>query len=38
LTALEQFKRHLLQWDFIQRDFDLVAWIDPEPPRSLGML
>ena len=38
LTALEQFKRYLLQWDFIQRDFDLAAWIDPEPLRSLGML
>ncbi|TFW22900.1 ABC transporter substrate-binding protein [Duganella callida] len=37
LTALEQFKRYLLQWQFIQRDFDLAGWIDATPLRSLGL-
>jgi ABC-type nitrate/sulfonate/bicarbonate transport system substrate-binding protein len=37
VTALEQFKRYLLEWEFIQRDFDVSDWLDPGPLRSLGL-
>ena len=37
VTALEVFKRYLLDWDFIKRDFDLSEWLDPGPLRSLGL-
>jgi ABC-type nitrate/sulfonate/bicarbonate transport system substrate-binding protein len=37
LTALDQFKRYLLEWDFIKQDFDLAAWVDPAPLQSLGL-
>jgi len=31
IRALEVQKAFLLKWGFIQKDFDIAAWIDPKP-------
>lgn len=36
VEALGQFKKFLLQWSFLQRDFELADWIDPTPLQSLS--
>jgi ABC-type nitrate/sulfonate/bicarbonate transport system substrate-binding protein len=35
IAGLEEFKNFLLKWGFLQADFDLRSWIDPEPLEDL---
>ncbi len=35
IAGLEEFKNFLLQWGFLQADFDLRSWIDPSPLEEL---
>ncbi|KPC49603.1 ABC transporter substrate-binding protein [Amantichitinum ursilacus] len=36
VTALDYYKRFLVQRGFLPRDFDLDAWIDPAPLTEVG--
>jgi ABC-type nitrate/sulfonate/bicarbonate transport system substrate-binding protein len=35
IAGLEEFKNFLLKWGFLQADFDVRSWIDPEPLEDL---
>ena len=35
IAGLEEFKNFLLKWNFLQADFDLRSWIDPQPLADL---
>ncbi len=35
IRGLESFKNFLLQWGFIEADFSIDSWIDPEPLHAI---
>jgi ABC-type nitrate/sulfonate/bicarbonate transport system substrate-binding protein len=35
IAGLEEFKSFLFKWGFLQADFDVRSWIDPEPLEDL---
>lgn len=38
IAALEGYKNFLLEWGFIEKDFDVQAWIDPAPLAEVQLL
>jgi ABC-type nitrate/sulfonate/bicarbonate transport system substrate-binding protein len=36
IAGLDEFKNFLLKWGFLQADFDVRSWIDPEPLEDLA--
>lgn len=38
VAGLNEFKNFLLTWGFLEQDFDLHGWIDPQPLQALTAL